>query len=178
MHSLSFLSPVFRDPHFPFTRILRYRVKIARLIMNQVSKMSVSVILQVIYINFFCSVYKSSENGGELERFKRLVYTLHPKATSLRMHSMRKNKVTIMFTMAKVSNKSSGASWYYKIHPTHRRNTIQSLLYSVVRVLHINIYVHTSPSPFQLVSLRTLFSLRRFFPLRERLTFTYLYLFE
>lgn len=73
----------------------------------------------------------------KLERFKRLVYTLHPKATSLRMHSMRKRRVTTKFTMVKKSNKTGGALWYYKIHPTHRRNTTQILIYSVV---HLDIY--------------------------------------
>lgn len=72
---------------------------------------------------------KSSESEMELERFKRLVYTLHPKATSLRMHSMRKRRVTTKFTMVKKSNKTAGASWYYKIHPTHRRNTTQTLIF-------------------------------------------------
>jgi len=74
----------------------------------------------------------------ELERFKRLVYTLHPKAASLRMHSMRKRKVTTKFTMVKKSNKTGGASWYYKIHPTHRRNTTQTL-YIPLCVLHYSI---------------------------------------
>lgn len=54
-----------------------------------------------------------------------VIYTLHPKATSLRMHSMRKRRVTIKFTTVKVSNRVVGASWYYKIHPTHKRNTSQ-----------------------------------------------------
>lgn len=55
---------------------------------------------------------------------KRIVfYTFHPKATSLRMHSMRKRSVTKKFTMAKASTSFGGASWNYKIHPTHRRNT-------------------------------------------------------
>lgn len=53
---------------------------------------------------------ESSENEMELERFKRLVYTLHPKAMSLRMHSMRKRRVTTKFTIVKKSNKTAGAS--------------------------------------------------------------------
>lgn len=80
--------------------------------------------------SIYCGV--SRVRVVELERFKRLVYTLHPKATSLRMHSMKKRKVTTKFTMVKKSNKTGGASWYYKIHPTHRRNTTQ-ILYSIVR---------------------------------------------
>jgi len=83
--------------------------------------------------NIYCGV--SRVRVVELERFKRLVYTLHPKAASLRMHSMRKRKVTTKFTMVKKSNKTGGASWYYKIHPTHRRNTTQTL-YIPLCVLH------------------------------------------
>lgn len=63
----------------------------------------------------------------EFRAIKRLVYTLHPKAMTLRMHSMRKRRVTTKFTMVKKSKKTGGASWYYKIHPTHRRNTTQIL---------------------------------------------------
>lgn len=63
----------------------------------------------------------------EFRAIKRLVYTLHPKAMTLRTHSMRKRRVTTKFTMVKKSKKTGGASWYYKIHPTHRRNTTQIL---------------------------------------------------
>lgn len=89
----------------------------------------------------------------ELERFKRLVYTLHPKATSLRMHSMRKRRVTTKFTMVKKSNKTGGASWYYKIHPTHRRNTTQILIIPLC-ALHI---INTSLCPLS-INLRSLSS--------------------
>lgn len=99
--------------------------------------MSVSMELQVAQ-NLQC---ESSESEMELERFKRLVYTLHPKATSLRMHSMRKRRVTTKFTMVKKSNKTAGASWYYKIHPTHRRNTTQILIFLFVRPAYISICI-------------------------------------
>lgn len=36
---------------------------------------------------------------------------------------MRKRNVTAKFTMVKASTSFGGASWYYKIHPTHKRNT-------------------------------------------------------
>lgn len=99
-----------------------------------------------------------SESEMELERFKRLVYTLHPKATSLRMHSMRKRRVTTKFTMVKRSNKNVGASWYYKIHPIHRRNTASNI---PLCALHIYIYVY----PFVLFKLVSVFdrSLHLFF---------------
>lgn len=113
MCSLLFLSPVFGIPTF-FTRILRPVTS-----QNQWRPVSdVSLDGVISGKNLQC---ESSEM--ELERFKRLVYTLHPKATSLRMHSMKKRRVTTKFTMVKKSNKTAGASWYYKIHPTHRRNT-------------------------------------------------------
>lgn len=51
---------------------------------------------------------ESSESGVRV--IKRLVYTLHPKATSFRMHSMKKRMVTTTFTMDKESNKTGGAS--------------------------------------------------------------------
>lgn len=115
MCSLLFLSPVFGIPTF-FTRILRPVTS-----QNQWRPVSdVSLDGVISGKNLQC---ESSESEMELERFKRLVYTLHPKATSLRMHSMRKRRVTTKFTMVKKSNKTAGASWYYKIHPTHRRNT-------------------------------------------------------
>lgn len=115
MCSLLFLSPVFGIPTF-FTRILRPVTSHNQ--WRPVSDVSLDGVISGK--NLQC---ESSESEMELERFKRLVYTLHPKATSLRMHSMRKRRVTTKFTMVKKSNKTAGASWYYKIHPTHRRNT-------------------------------------------------------
>lgn len=77
---------------------------------------------------------------------------MHPKATSLRMHSMRKRRVTTKFTMVKKSNKTAGASWYYKIHPTHRRNTTQILIHSAVRPAYhiLCIFSHISISLYLL----------------------------
>lgn len=133
MRPLLFLSPVFGIPTF-FTRILwpvtshnQWRP------MNDVSLDGITS-----GKNLQC---KSSESEMELERFKRLVYTLHPKATSLRMHSMRKRRVTTKFTMVKKSNKTGGAWWYYKIHPTHRRNTTQTLIFLYAPCIYVYIYI-------------------------------------
>lgn len=62
---------------------------------------------------------------------------------TLRMHSMRKRRVTMKFTMLKASKYSGAALWNYKIHPTHRSNATQ-ILYSVVCALHITfIFPHS-----------------------------------
>lgn len=80
---------------------------------------------------------------------------------TLRMHSMRKRRVTTKFTMLKKSKYSGDASWYYKIHPTHRHNTTQ-ILYSVVCVLHITfIFPHSLTIISKSLSIRSL-SLRLF----------------
>lgn len=127
MRSLPFLSPVFQDPHFLYENPPTGENH------DQwwpVSDVSLRWRVTVVYI----AVWVEWE-WWSLEQFKRLVYTLHPKAASLRMHSMRKRKVTTKFTMVKKSNKTGGASWYYKIHPTHRRNTTQ-ILYIPLCALH------------------------------------------
>lgn len=60
---------------------------------------------------------------------------------------MRKRRVTAKFTTVKVSTSFGGASWYYKIHPTHRRDTSSDFI--SLPVLYSPLRFHHFPSKLQ-----------------------------